>query len=192
MTLAAPAGAAVVFSSDFETPAYAGAGYHLVNSVQGWGLSAGPSIEVQHNNVAGLSHSGVQHVELDSTGNSAMSRVIGAGDYTLSFWYSPRPGVPLLSNLIEVLLDGTLIGSAAAAGQGQTVWTQQVLNFSLAGPAVLEFRAGGTQDSLGGYLDDIELSTAAVPEPASWALLLAGFALMGNAMRRRRVAIAFA
>jgi hypothetical protein len=31
---------------------------------------------------------------------------------------------------------------------------------------------------------------AAVPEPASWALMIAGFGLVGTAMRRRKVAIA--
>ncbi len=33
------------------------------------------------------------------------------------------------------------------------------------------------------------IETAAVPEPASWAMLIAGFGLTGAAMRRRRVAV---
>jgi hypothetical protein len=37
------------------------------------------------------------------------------------------------------------------------------------------------------------ISTPAIPEPASWALLLAGFGVVGLAMRRRRnVAVSFA
>lgn len=36
--------------------------------------------------------------------------------------------------------------------------------------------------------DDVELG--AVPEPATWAMLIAGFGLVGTAMRRRRAAIA--
>ena len=36
------------------------------------------------------------------------------------------------------------------------------------------------------------LHNAAVPEPASWALMLTGFGLVGAAMRRRRVTVAFA
>ena len=35
-------------------------------------------------------------------------------------------------------------------------------------------------------------SLGAVPEPASWAMMLAGFGLAGVAMRRRRTAVAFA
>jgi hypothetical protein len=33
---------------------------------------------------------------------------------------------------------------------------------------------------------------AAVPEPASWAMLIAGFSVIGVALRRRRVAVSFA
>jgi len=35
-----------------------------------------------------------------------------------------------------------------------------------------------------------QLGIAAVPEPAAWALLIAGFGLVGTAMRRRRAAVA--
>jgi hypothetical protein len=35
-------------------------------------------------------------------------------------------------------------------------------------------------------------TTASVPEPASWAMMLGGFGLVGGAMRRRRVTVRFA
>ncbi len=44
-------------------------------------------------------------------------------------------------------------------------------------------------------VDDLQLGTAvtdAIPEPASWAMMISGFGLAGMAMRRRRVNIAFA
>ena len=34
--------------------------------------------------------------------------------------------------------------------------------------------------------------TAAIPEPATWAMMIGGFALAGAAMRRRKVAVSFA
>ncbi len=36
----------------------------------------------------------------------------------------------------------------------------------------------------------VEVDTAAVPEPASWAMLVAGFGVMGGTLRRRRAAVA--
>ena len=41
-------------------------------------------------------------------------------------------------------------------------------------------------NGVGGYID----GAAAVPEPASWALMIGGFALTGAALRRRRAAFA--
>ncbi|HZV17470.1 MAG TPA: PEPxxWA-CTERM sorting domain-containing protein [Sphingobium sp.] len=35
-------------------------------------------------------------------------------------------------------------------------------------------------------------ATPGVPEPATWAMLMGGFALAGVAMRRRKVALSFA
>ncbi len=57
-------------------------------------------------------------------------------------------------------------------------WTQYTLAFDgtahsvvLAGPAA--------------YFDDLTLGASGVPEPATWSMLLAGFALTGAALRRR-------
>ncbi len=39
-------------------------------------------------------------------------------------------------------------------------------------------------------VDNLSIITGAVPEPASWAMLIAGFGLVGAAMRRRTIATA--
>ena len=39
---------------------------------------------------------------------------------------------------------------------------------------------------------NVQFGTAAVPEPASWVLMLGGFGLVGGAMRRRKVSLSFA
>lgn len=36
------------------------------------------------------------------------------------------------------------------------------------------------------FLDDVSITTAAIPEPASWALMIAGFGLVGSVLRRQR------
>ncbi len=58
-------------------------------------------------------------------------------------------------------------------------WTKYTLNFT--GTA----RSIGLAGS-GTYFDNVTLGAPGVPEPASWALLIAGFGLTGAAMRRQR------
>lgn len=43
-----------------------------------------------------------------------------------------------------------------------------------------------------GFRSFIDVSTSAVPEPASWALMLMGFGALGGAMRRRTVRVVYA
>lgn len=191
LAVASPASAVTNFFNDFESGAYPGTGYVILPSYEGWTTSAGSGIEVQYGNVAGLSYSGTHHVELDSNSNSAMSRAIDAGVYTLSFYYSDRPGVAASSNGIDVLLNGSSILSVAGGlGGGSTVWSFKSVNFTAAAGDVLTFAALGTSDSYGGYLDNVMLS--GVPEPTTWAMMIAGFGLIGAAMRRRSTTVRFA
>jgi hypothetical protein len=53
---------------------------------------------------------------------------------------------------------------------------------------VIGFNNFSGPDGIDPILDDV--SVTAVPEPASWAMLIAGFGLVGTTMRRRRVAVA--
>ncbi len=48
----------------------------------------------------------------------------------------------------------------------------------------------GTSGADRGFATYVDVTSSVVPEPASWALLIAGFGLTGAAMRRRKVAIA--
>lgn len=179
-----PARASTSFFNDWESTDFgSGAGFVILPSYEGWTTSAGPGIEVQYNNVAGVPFSGENLVELDSSGNSEMSRAITSGSYSLTFYYSPRPGVPAASNGIDVLLNGVSIFNVTGAGGGQTGWVQQTVNFATGSGGTLSFAALGTNDSLGGYIEDVQLT--AVPEPATWAMMLGGFGLAGTALRRR-------
>ncbi|TFU06590.1 PEP-CTERM sorting domain-containing protein [Polymorphobacter arshaanensis] len=49
--------------------------------------------------------------------------------------------------------------------------------------------SGGSGYPLGGDFS-VEVTGAAVPEPASWALMIAGFGMVGTSLRRRKVALA--
>lgn len=43
-----------------------------------------------------------------------------------------------------------------------------------------------SNDNIGPIIDNFRLDITAVPEPASWALMIVGFGLVGSAMRRRK------
>ena len=49
-------------------------------------------------------------------------------------------------------------------------------------------RQPGIDDNQGPLLDNISLSIAAVPEPATWAMMILGFGLIGASLRRRKAA----
>lgn len=60
--------------------------------------------------------------------------------------------------------------------------------------AVLSFATTTSPDSVHGpILSGITVTdtTAAVPEPASWAMFIGGFGMLGGAMRRRRTTLAY-
>jgi hypothetical protein len=205
---ATPASAAVIFTSGFEGPGNSDnlrtpgndpntqtpAGNHgFYVTADGWTADGGANspIELQ-NNVAGAPDptGGKVFAELDSNKNSSMSRIIAAaGLYNLTFLYSPRPGQPASTNGIEVLLNGVVFsppGVISGAGGANTSWTSYAINnFAAAAGSTLTFRAVGGSDSFGGYLDNITLSNA-VPEPATWAMMILGFGLIGGAMRQAK------
>ena len=187
LLVANSASAATVFFSGFETPDVPSGNFGVFASADGWTTLSGSGIEIQ-DHAAGnpAAGGGDQFVELDSFNNSSMGRVIAAvGNYSLDFLYSPRPGVGSASNVINVFLDGALLTSITGTGGANTAWSAQNLSFSSMAGQTLIFTAAGTNDSLGGYLDNIQLSTA-VPEPTTWAMIITGFGLAGVALRRRR------
>ncbi len=69
------------------------------------------------------------------------------------------------------------------------------LFFTAGNAGTLKFFVGtNSADNVGPLLDKIALSIdSRVPEPAAWAMMLAGFGLVGTAMRRReKMAVTFA
>ncbi|WP_293905548.1 PEPxxWA-CTERM sorting domain-containing protein [Phenylobacterium sp.] len=80
---------------------------------------------------------------------------------------------------------------AAVGDNGHTDWTSFTSGRLGAGTYTIE---AGVRDGLDfGFssqllLDNIQISAAAAPEPAGWALMLLGFGTLGATLRRRRAA----
>jgi hypothetical protein len=90
--------------------------------------------------------------------------------------------------------------SAIAAAAGSYTYTDGCgkldLSASFGGPPFASFSGDITSvliedgDTTGGLKAFYGVSLAAVPEPSTWALMLAGFGMVGYAMRRRKLAFA--
>ena len=117
----------------------------------------------------------------------------GATGFDLSLRMATEVGYgqsPLTASIYT--LGGTVLASSGAFynSAGPRNWDTKSWGAALgAGSYVLELYGVGTGNAWDVLVDDVVLnqvgSASTVPEPASWALLLAGFALTGAAMRRR-------
>jgi hypothetical protein len=183
-------GADLVVNGSFEANAQSPGTWNVYNNLLGWtGL---PNIELR-NNVAGTAYDGVNFVELDTHGitqNSAMKQTLtgAAGLYQLSFWYSARPKTGLTNDL-KFTFDGssavTLL-SGVSNNTSNHIWQNYTALFNFDGSGDLTFYASGVFDTYGGSLDKISFTTAPVPEPETYAMMLAGLGLLGVMTRRRK------
>ncbi len=186
--VAAPAFAQnLVQNGSFESPALGSGNWGIYPAIPNWTLVSGGGAEIQ-NNVAGAPYAGEQHVELDGNDNSAIEQavpVVPGATYLFTWAYSPRPDVASASNGVEVLVDGNVIGISAADGTANTdtVWTVYQLLVPANGPTItLRFRAGGTSDGAGGYIDGVALSPVAAPSTPVDAMSDAMLAMMALAL----------
>lgn len=96
--------------------------------------------------------------------------------------------------LVSVLLDGVVLGSYDFGDvPGGTVTLRNTLGFTTdlsAGSHTLSLQATRLFAPASGvasqYFDNVTLDVAAVPEPATWGMLLLGFGMVGSSLRNRR------
>ena len=190
LLIAAPFAASaadLVQNGSFEADVQGAGTWNIYSNLTNW--SGASNIELR-NNVAGTAFDGANFVELDTRSNSAMTQVLtgAAGQYVLSFWYSARPGVVAGSNGLSVAFDGgaPLNVLETTAGGSVNNWQQYSALVNFDGNAALTFGAIGVSDSYGGSLDKVSFTTSPVPEPETYALMLAGLGALGVVARRRK------
>ena len=100
-------------------------------------------------------------------------------------------------DLLESTIDGgatstyqadTLAGTEAFTEREIFLWDSVSGDFSLTGNLFLGWRVSRPSNSTANLqIAFLDLPSEPVPEPASWAMLIAGFGLVGGTMRRRRL-----
>jgi hypothetical protein len=182
---------------------------HGTKYLNGWQADATHGVELR-NNVAGTAQAGNIFVELDTHWgkfegntqtdpccNSWISQTVSTSVgqvYHLSYYYSPRGGSQSGDNEINVFWGNVKLGGGAFTNSGSgsahsgdlTNW--QRFEFDVVGTGntgTLKFADAGTPNTYGGSLDNVSL-VAAVPEPESYALMMAGLGAVAFMARRRR------
>lgn len=189
----------VVNGSFEESPTLKDGGWGTYDAIKGWTATTGGKIEVQRG-AAGKAYDGKQLVELDSHHYDKNAAVLGLFQdlvtkpgqwYTLSFAYSARPNVTAAENVFSVLFGNNFKQTVrAGAGSNQTNWNLFSVDVLATSELTrLQFNNEGSRDTLGAYIDDVEVTASAVPEPMTMAgMAIAGLGLAANKkLKNRRV-----
>jgi hypothetical protein len=208
--LISPATAAtnLITNGGFEDQiGFTGNGNENSNNPTDWTTNA--SFQANGNNVVGgglyaQPHSGNYSINFGASNNApttlsqTFADVVG-GLYTVSFYaynglYAGDPGsrpynflTASVGDQSATLADNVRGGFISPACSD--CWVQGTFTFTGTGSDTLSIAA--ISDFNYWHLDDVSVTlssstTGAVPEPATWAMMVSGFGLMGAAMRRRR------
>jgi len=139
----------------------------------------------------------------DTTANGALTQMINGltigNTYTLTFdWaagqYADRSGDTTEKLVVNFGGQGFTTATLNTPSHGFLGWYSVTHSFTATSTSqLLSFLSIGTPNGMPpvALLDSVSLQ-GSVPEPATWAMFIGGFGLIGSAARRRRASIHFA
>ena len=161
-------------------------------SLAGWTISGG---SIDYIGSYWQASDGVRSVDLAGNAPGTISQSISglaAGSrYIVSFDLAGNPdGPPPIKN-VDVTIDGATLGFAFPIGSNTRTsmgWQPYSFTFFASGSsAILSFAAFNQSPGFyGAALDNVSVASA-VPELATWAMMLTGFFGLGMLARRRRL-----
>ena len=107
---------------------------------------------------------------------------VTAGTYSVSWLAAGRPNNGGNEGYTVTLGNNLLFTGTTTTGQAFTPTTSSLVTLA-AGTYALTFTGLTSASDNTAFIDDVTLT--AVPEPAAWALMVAGFGMIGFAARRR-------
>ncbi|MFD2166111.1 DUF642 domain-containing protein [Thalassotalea euphylliae] len=179
-------------------------GWDVFNIIPGWYTSYGNGIELQKG-VVTASQDGFQHIELDSHrrngSNSMMTQTIDSlivgEEYVLEFFYKARTnnqndnGINVYWHDAAANFDMSMDAIYAADGIRRDTpnWQKQTVSFRATSTSMnLSFASFGTQNTLGGLIDNVSLNhVAQVPEPSMIALMLLPIGFLAVRKKKAKV-----
>lgn len=199
LALPGTAQAAAFVNGDFESGIETGSDFVTLNStgVDGWTVLSGTIDYIGGYWTAG---SGSRSIDLNGSSAAVLAQTfdtIAGLTYTVEFLLAGNPvaGGPALK-ILEVAASGNAAQQytfdTTGYSQADMGWTNQSYIFTAGSDSTtLSFSSLTEGQYYGPALDGVSLTALPVPEPATWAMLFAGFALIGGAMRRRQQVVQF-
>ena len=141
---------------------------------------------------------------VDANGLSEVTiETIGGGTFSLQSFHAGARSESFNTSVVDpfqgstgLMVEGFLSGGGSVSQMfsfNGTAFEQFVLPGTFTNLLFARFTALGTTPAPEFVLDDITVNEqGAVPEPATWAMMLVGFGALGGAMRRRPRAVHFA
>ncbi|MEO1042055.1 MAG: hypothetical protein AAFX52_07175 [Pseudomonadota bacterium] len=197
---------AAVFVENFDGETI-GPSWSVYDSFGQFVTTSGGGIEIQRG-VVTASHSGHQHVELDShvwgggaSSNSSMAasmNLVAGLTYELSFAYKPRTNTDNDNGI------GFSVGSLYGADFSMSRWLGEVSKTSseqgdwdivsmlftaIDGDNAIQFSALGQANTYGGLIDTIKVAEVTTPIPAAGALLLFGLVMLRLPAQKKQLTL---
>jgi PEP-CTERM motif-containing protein len=158
--------------------------------VPGWGIGGGGLAGIVRESGSVMAMNGCAPNLTLPCGISRVLPTVAGQAYTLGFGFNPGGGPDEFAGYdyvrLQVLWDGVVVEDL---GGGPLGWTDFTLDGLIATSDATTLTFRGYAAAMSG-VDNVSVtaSAAAVPEPASWALMISGFGAAGAALRRRRAA----
>lgn len=160
------------------------------NSIADWSVDSG-SIDY----IGGYwpAEDGSRSIDLAGTSVGSISQTItgltSGQAYTVNFWASKNPdgGDPIRTGTVTFGGVSMPFAYSDSNSLSNMMWAPYSFTFIASGSSdLLSFAADGSAGCCyGPALDNVSLA-AAVPEPATWAMMLLGLGAIGFGMRRRK------
>jgi choice-of-anchor C domain-containing protein len=199
LTLAGGAQAATIVNGSFEGSTLDRANYALPyievgvgsNTIVGWDVTSG---SVDYIGSYWAAQDGQRSVDLSGSSLGTLSQTINdtiAGKtYSVSFWVSKNPdgGQPERTGTFVAGGQNFQFSYGLPNDRSNMNWQLVSYVFTAAGTNTeISFSADASGGCCFGPAID-NVSITAVPEPATWAMMIGGFGLIGATARRRRTA----